>query len=435
MRMRTWVSAGALAVFIAGGYVVYDGGWFKPVPAQAQAPQEAPAATPVTVVSVVPENVTLQLQLPGRVSPYKVAEIRPQVSGIITKRLFEEGSDVKQGEQLYQIDEALYRATYDSANADLLRAQANLKAVEARAARYTELVKSNAVSKQEYDDADAARAQGEADVAVARAALATAKINLEYTRVLSPISGRIGKSQVTEGALVTANQSGTMSTVQQLDPIYVDITQSSSDLMKLRRQLAASGQPVEAPAVKLVIEGENEFFAHEGTLQFSDVTVDQTTGAVQLRALFPNPESILLPGLFVRAVLTIDQGLKGMMVPQKAVYRRADGSAYVWAVGADDTVAQQAVTLDRAVGDKWLLSGGLDEGARVVVEGVQKIKPGAKVQPVPAGAAQNAVPVQPSGTPPAGKAEEKPAQPQPPAGADEPAAVQPEQKTDAPKQE
>lgn len=388
MAMRTWVSAAAVAALLAGGYMAYDHGLLlRTAPAQAQAPQgqQPPAAVPVTVATVGQEKIALQLQLPGRVSPFKVAEIRPQVSGIITKRLFEEGSDVKQGQQLYQIDEAIYRAAYDRANADLLKAQANLKAVEAKAARYAELVKMNAVSKQEYDDADAARAQGAADVAVARAALATAKIDLDYTRVLSPISGRIGKSLFTEGALVTANQAGAMATVQQMDPVYVDITQSSTELMKLRRQLTANGKPVEAPVVKLVIEGETEAYGHDGTLQFSDVTVDQTTGAVQLRALFPNPESLLLPGLFVRAVLSIEQGGTGIMVPQQAVYRRPDSSAYVWLVAADDTVSQQSVTLDRAVGDKWLVSAGLEDGARVVIEGVQKIRPGAKVNPVAAG--------------------------------------------------
>ncbi|MDY0009111.1 MAG: efflux RND transporter periplasmic adaptor subunit [Bdellovibrionales bacterium] len=389
MAIRNVVSAVAVLALLGGGYAVYEAGWLRTSPAQAQAPAQdgPPPAVPVSVATIHQAPVPIQLQLPGRVSPFKVAEIRPQVSGIITKRLFEEGSDVKQGQQLYQIDEAIYRAAYDRANADLLKAQANLKAVEARAARYAELVKLNAVSKQEYDDADAARAQGAADVAVARAALATAKIDLDYTRVLAPISGRIGKSQVTEGALVTANQATAMSTVQQLDPVYVDITQSSSELMRLRRQLSASGKPVEAPAVKLVIEGDNEPYTHEGALQFSDVTVDQTTGAVQLRALFPNPESVLLPGLFVRAVVTIEQGVKGMMVPQQSVYRRSDSSAYVWLVGADNKVSQQNVTLDRAVGDKWLLAGGLEDGARVVVEGVQKIRPGAQVMPQEAGAA------------------------------------------------
>lgn len=389
MAIRNVVSAVAVLALLGGGYAVYEAGWLRASPAQAQAPAQdgPPPAVPVSVATIHQAPVPIQLQLPGRVSPFKVAEIRPQVSGIITKRLFEEGSDVKQGQQLYQIDEAIYRAAYDRANADLLKAQANLKAVEARAARYAELVKLNAVSKQEYDDADAARAQGAADVAVARAALATAKIDLDYTRVLAPISGRIGKSQVTEGALVTANQATAMSTVQQLDPVYVDITQSSSELMRLRRQLSASGKPVEAPAVKLVIEGDNEPYTHEGALQFSDVTVDQTTGAVQLRALFPNPESVLLPGLFVRAVVTIEQGVKGMMVPQQSVYRRSDSSAYVWLVGADNKVSQQNVTLDRAVGDKWLLAGGLEDGARVVVEGVQKIRPGAQVMPQEAGAA------------------------------------------------
>lgn len=386
MTMRNMVSAVVLMAAVAAGGYVWASGQAgaaetkeKAAPA-AGAPAGAPMAVPVNVVEVKAGRIPFSLQLPGRVSPFKVAEIRPQVSGIITKRLFDEGSDVKQGQQLYQIDDAIYRAAYDRANADLLKAQANLKAVEARAARYAELVKLNAVSKQEYDDADASRAQGVADVAVARAALASAKIELEYTKVLSPISGRIGKSMVTEGALVTANQANVMSTVQQLDPVYVDFTQSSTELIKLRRRFMSDAK-AKMPTLRLTVEGEADMYVHEGEMQFSDVTVDQTTGAVQLRAVFPNPEGILLPGLFVRALITGETSEPGTMIPQQAVQRRPDGGTYIWVVGADDTVSQQEVSLLRAVGDQWLLNAPLEDGTRVVIEGLQKIRPGAKVVP------------------------------------------------------
>ncbi len=381
MKMRTWVSAIVLTAAVAtGGYM-----WScresaaKEQDAAAAAPA-APQAVPVSVIEVKAGRIPFSLQLPGRVSPFKVAEIRPQVNGIVTKRLFEEGSDVKQGQQLYQIDDALYRAAYDRANADLLKAQANLKAVEARAARYAELVKLNAVSKQEFDDADASRAQGVADVAVARAALASAKIELEYTKVLSPISGRIGKSMVTEGALVTANQASVLSTVQQLDPVYVDFTQSSTELIKLRRRFMSDAK-AKMPTLRLTVEGEADMYVHEGEMQFSDVTVDQTTGAVQLRAVFPNPEGILLPGLFVRALITGETSEAGTLIPQQAVQRRPDGGAYIWVVGADEAVSQKDISLLRAVGDQWLLNAPLEDGTLVVVEGLQKIRPGAKVKP------------------------------------------------------
>lgn len=382
MKMRTWVSAVVLTAAIAtGGYMwACSESAAKEKDEAAAAAAAAPQAVPVSVIEVKAGRIPFSLQLPGRVSPFKVAEIRPQVNGIVTKRLFEEGSDVKQGQQLYQIDDALYRAAYDRANADLLKAQANLKAVEARAARYAELVKLNAVSKQEFDDADASRAQGVADVAVARAALASAKIELEYTKVLSPISGRIGKSMVTEGALVTANQASVLSTVQQLDPVYVDFTQSSTELIKLRRRFMSDSK-AKMPTLRLTVEGEADMYVHEGEMQFSDVTVDQTTGAVQLRAVFPNPEGILLPGLFVRALITGETSEPGTMIPQQAVQRRPDGGAYIWVVGADETVSQKDVSLLRAVGDQWLLNAPLEDGTRVVVEGLQKIRPGAKVVP------------------------------------------------------
>lgn len=367
-------------------------------PANGQKSGGAAAPAPeVTTVTITPQAVSLTSELPGRVSAFRMAEVRPQVSGIVQKRLFQEGGDVKAGQQLYQIDPAPYQAAVDSAKAALDKAQANLKSVQAKAARYQDLVKISAVSHQDYDDIVASQEQSRADVTSARAALDTAKINLDYTRVFSPISGRIGKSSVTEGALVTANQTTALATVQQLDPVYVDITQSSAQLIQLKRDIAqgrvaqAAGQQDKAgaaaqAAVSLKLEGDSQTYAHKGLLQFSDVTVDESTGAVQLRALFPNPEGDLLPGLFVRA--TVEQGVRdnALVVPQQAVMRSADGSASVWVVNPDNTVMPRPVKTVQAIGDKWLISEGLQGGEQVVIEGVMKIRPGASVRPSPVGA-------------------------------------------------
>jgi membrane fusion protein (multidrug efflux system) len=349
------------------------------------APPPPPPAEVGTVI-VQPERVSLSTELPGRTSAFRVAEVRPQVSGIVIKRLFREGSDVKAGEQLYQIDPATYQATLDSAKADLAKAEANLKSVKAKASRYAELVTINAISKQEYDDIVASQQQGEAQVASAKAGVDMAKINLEYTKVYAPIGGRIGRSSVTEGALVTANQAAQLASVQQLDPIYVDVTQSSAEVLKLRAAIA-SGQVRQgnnSAPVTLTVEGGEQAYGQPGELQFSDVTVDQTTGAVTLRAIFPNPNLDLLPGLFVRA--RISQGVKeqAIVVPQQAVVRTPDGSAVVWVVGADSKVAPHPVKTGQALGSKWLVTDGLQAGDQIVVEGLQKIRPGAQVKPVPA---------------------------------------------------
>lgn len=354
---------------------------------QAAAPKMPP--TEVGVVTVAPRTLEISSELPGRTSAFRVAEVRPQVNGIIKKRLFVEGSDVKAGQQLYQIDPALYQATLDSARADLVRAEATLRSVKAKAQRYSDLVSANAVSRQDYDDTMSSRAQNEATVSAAKAAVDTARINLDYTKVFSPISGRIGKSTVTEGALVTANQTAAMATVQQLDPIYVDITQSSAELLQLRREISAGhikGADAGQAPVTLVME-DGHPYELQGQLQFSDVTVDQTTGAVQLRAVFPNPKLDLLPGLFVRA--RVDQGSRenALTLPQKAVVRTPDGGASIWVVGADNTVSQRVVKTTQAVGDAWLVTDGIAAGDKVVVEGLQKIKPGMTVNPVAAAAA------------------------------------------------
>ncbi|GAB3445070.1 efflux RND transporter periplasmic adaptor subunit [Insolitispirillum peregrinum] len=348
----------------------------------------APAAPPppeVTVQTLAAQTVPLYTDLPGRTAAYRVAEVRPQVSGIVLKRLFTEGSEVQAGQQLYQIDPSTYQAAVQSAMADLAKARATAKSVEAKAARYADLVKINAVSKQDYDDAVASLDQAKADIMVAQAAVDTAKINLEYTKVYAPISGRIGKSAITEGALVTANQTTPMSTLTQLDPIYVDVSQSSSDLMRLRQAVSAGllqkGQADQAP-VTLTLDGSTQAYKHNGQLQFADVTVDETTGAVQVRAVFPNPDKELYPGLFVRA--RVEQGVRenALLVPQRATIRLPDGSAAVWIVGADNKVATRPIQATQAVGDAWLVNSGLQAGERIVIEGLQKIRAGAEVRPV-----------------------------------------------------
>lgn len=353
----------------------------------------------VGFVTIEPQRLELSAELPGRTNAYRVAEIRPQVNGIILKRLFEEGGAVKAGQQLYQIDPALYRAAYDSARAALARAEANAKVARVKAARYNDLVAVNAVSRQEYDDVSATLAQSEADVAAAKAAVDTARTNLAYTKVFAPISGRIGKSSVTEGALVTANQPTALAVVTQLDPIYVDLTQPSTDLLRMRRDIAEGR--VEAPGggtAKVTLHlGEGEAsFGETGKLQFSEVTVDEGTGTVGLRAVFPNPRQELLPGLFVRA--TVEQGVlrEAILVPQQGVVRNPDGSAAVWLVGADHKAERREVKAVRAIGDKWLVTEGVAAGDRVIVEGLQKVQPGAEVKAVPAGqtaAAADAAPV------------------------------------------
>jgi membrane fusion protein (multidrug efflux system) len=341
----------------------------------------------VGYVIVEPQRLELTTELVGRTSAVRISEIRPQVNGIVQKQLFEEGATVKAGQQLYQIDPALYRAAYDSALAALAKANANAKSARAKAARYKDLVAVNAVSKQDYDDVVATLAQSEADIASARAALDTARTNLGYTKVFSPIDGRIGKSNVTEGALVTANQTTALTTVTQLDPIHVDITQSSADLLKLKRTIASGrieGSLTGAP-VTLKFEG-GDTYAETGTLRFSGVIVDESTGTVQLRATFPNPKEDLLPGMFVRAVVGQGALPHALLVPQQGVVRNPDGSAAVWVVGADKKITKQPVTAERAIDDKWLVTKGVEAGDKIVVEGLQNLDmPGAAPTPVPAG--------------------------------------------------
>jgi membrane fusion protein (multidrug efflux system) len=353
-----------------------------PAPAQAPPPE-------VSIITIQPQRAVLTTELPGRVAPHLIAEVRPQVGGIIQQRLFTEGSDVKAGQVLYQIDPATYKAAFASARAALARAEANLVPARLKEERFRDLVKIKAVSQQEYDDAQAAFQQAEAEVESAKAAVDTARINLDYTSVKAPISGRIGRSAVTTGALVKANQDETLATIQQLDPVYVDVTQSTSDLLRLRQSLASgllkNGGATQAQ-VKLLFE-DGTAFAQEGTLKFSEVTVDQSTGSVTLRNLFPNPNLLLLPGMFVRAVLEEGTNEQAILVPQRGVTRNPTGSAMVLVVGTEEKVEPRLVKVARTVGDNWLVSEGLKSGDRVILEGLQKARPGTVVKAVPFGAA------------------------------------------------
>ena len=380
MKRSYIIIAGLLVVSIAAWYL-----WQKSSPGNRMGSDFKPE---VSVVTMKAEPVVLTKDLPGRTSAIRVAEIRPQVSGIVTKQFFVEGSLVKQGQQLYQIDSAPYQAAYNSTRANLGKAEANVKSVQAKASRYTELVTIGGVSKQEYDDAKASLAQAKADVAIAKSDVATARINLDYTKVMSPISGRIGQSKVTEGALVNANQSVALAVVQQLDQIYVDVSQSSEELMLLRKHHPdlKSGAPV-----RLLVDGKP--VGQPGKLKFSDVTINQGTGTVMLRVLFPNPNYELLPGMFVHARLEQWKDEQVMLVPQKSVSRNVDGTVSVWVVGKDGKVNQRPIGVSEIIGDKWMVTSGLKAGEKVVYEGIMKIQPGMKVKPVEA--AQPAVPAVP----------------------------------------
>lgn len=352
----------------------------------------APPAPQVAVFEVQSEPVPLVLELPGRTAPFLIAEVRPQVTGIVKQRPFREGSEVKAGELLYQIDPATYQAAYDSAEAGLARAEANLFAARLKAERFAGLVQIEAVSKQANDEAQAAFKLAEAEVASARAALAKAKVDLAFTRVSAPIPGRAGRSEVTPGALVTANQERALVTIQQLDPIYVDLTQSSAELLKLRRDLEAGRvqrKTADSVPVRLLLEDGSEYAA-AGKLAFSEVSVDPATGSVTLRAVFPNPDGVLLPGMYVRARL--EQGVSSdvVLVPHAAVSRDPRGNATVMVVDGENKVEARVVKAERSLGDKWVVSEGLAPGERVIVEGLQRVRPGAQVQvagaPAPAAA-------------------------------------------------
>ena len=368
-----------------------------------QGPAGERGPTEVGVVTLAARSVSIVDELPGRTVAYRVAEVRPQVSGIVQKRMFEEGSEVRNGEQLYQIDAATYSAALHSAEAALQRAEANRDKAVLLKDRYAPLHTADLVSKQAYDDAVTGVAAAEADVAAAKAQVETARINVVYCQVRSPIPGRVGRSLVTEGALVTSQQAAPLAVVQQLDPIYVDITQSSVDMVKLQRAFVSGelqhDQQNEAE-VSLTLEDGSEY-GQRGKLQFSEVTVDQGTGAVLLRALFPNPTRELLPGMFVRAKLTQATKRNALLVPQRAVTRNQQGDAVVLVVGDGNVIAERMIMAARTIGNDWLIDDGLKAGDRVVLDGLQKVRSGAQVKPVEIEAGQS----KPGSAPAAGVAQ------------------------------
>jgi membrane fusion protein (multidrug efflux system) len=346
---------------------------------QAQQQQQPPS--PVGVMTVEAVSQALMVELPGRSRAFLEAEVRPQVSGIITKRAFTEGSEVAQGQSLYQIDSATYKAALISAEADLASANAALGSAKAKAARYAQLVKTNAVSRQDFDETEAAYKEAQAAVTVAKAAINTANINLEYTEVKAPIAGRIGKSSVTAGALVTANQVATLATIQQLDPINIDIVQSSAQLLRLKANLR-SGQLLKSDNAKVTLMLEDgSTYEHQGTLQFAEVNVDETTGSVTLRAEFPNPDGTLLPGMYVRAQLNAGQDPQAILVPQRAITRNNKGQAVAMIVDKDNHAEMRVVKTAEVIGNQWRVVEGLAVGDKLIVEGLQKIRPGAPVSP------------------------------------------------------
>ncbi|MFI4868562.1 MAG: efflux RND transporter periplasmic adaptor subunit [Steroidobacterales bacterium] len=339
----------------------------------------------VSVVTLKPQPVTLTRELPGRTSAYLVAEVRPQVSGIVKRRLFTEGATVKAGEPLYDLDDAIYRAQYNSTRATLLKAQATLEAARRTANRAAEMVKIDAVSAQDNDNAIASLGQAEADVAAAQAAVDSSAVNLAYAHLVSPISGRIGISSVTQGALVTADQTAPLATVQQLDPIYVDVNQSSSEWLQLKQEIDAGRVQAGAAGAPTKIVLENgETYATEGKLQFTDVTVDPTTGNFLLRVIVANPNQVLMPGMYVRAIVGEGVIPEGLLAPQRAITRDASGGATALVVNRDGKVELRDVKVSRTIGDQWLLQSGLAAGDRVIVEGLQKVQPGMPVQAVEA---------------------------------------------------
>ena len=354
----------------------------------SKAPQAPPQAAPpeVGVVTVQPQRVAITTELSGRTSAFMVAEVRPQVGGIIQKRVFTEGSEVTAGQVLYRIDPASYQAAYASAKAVQARAGATLIAARLKASRYQDLVKIKAVSQQDNDDAQAALMQSEADVAAAKAAVDTAQINLAYTRVTAPISGWIGRSTVTDGALVTTNQLVALATVQQLGTMYVDVTQSSAEMLKLKQSLASGllkkGGASQA-RVRLLLE-DGSSYPLPGTLKFSEVTVDQSTGSITLRAIFPNPGGLLLPGMYVRAEVAQGTAPAGLLAPQQGISRDEKGLPTAMVVDAQGRAELRSVQTDGAVGNQWLIRDGLKPGDRLIVEGLQKVKPGAVVRAVAA---------------------------------------------------
>ena len=347
-----------------------------------QATNSAPQVTPVGVVILKSQALTLKKVLPGRISAFQIAEIRPQVSGIVESRLFIEGKQVEQGQALYQINPEIFKAQLAASEASVARAQASIASSKAKVTRFSELLKIKAVSQQDFDEADAAYKQAKAELLTAKAQLQTAQINLDYSHVSSPISGQISKSSVTVGALVSTNQAMALATVTQLDPIYIDLTQSSNELTRVKKALASgllTVDPATQMDVELIME-DGSIYPHKGTLQFSEVTVDPSTGSVTLRAKFPNPEKLLLPGMYARA--SIVEGVKSdaILAPQRGVSRNSKGEPTALVVSKNTRVESRVLKIDRSVGANWLVTEGLIAGDRLIVEGLQKIHPGAAVK-------------------------------------------------------
>jgi len=347
---------------------------------RAPAPEAAPE---VAVMTLAPKSVSISTELPGRTVPYRIAEVRPQVNGVILKRLFTEGGQVKAGQQLYLIDPAPFQASLESAEAALARAQASSTSTRLLAQRYKPLSEARAVSQQDYDNAVASHDQAVADVASAKAAVDTARINLAYTKVLAPITGRTGRSSVTEGALVAVSQTAALVVIQQLDPIYVDVTQASKVLLDLRRALAQGKlkQAGESQAEATLILEDGTAYGLTGKLQFTEVTVDSGTGSVTMRAVFPNPDNTLLPGMFVRERLEEGVDEDGLLVPQRALTHNQRGDAMVTVVGPDNKASQRIVKTERAIGDQWLIGEGVTAGDRIIMSGIQNVKSGETVHP------------------------------------------------------
>ncbi len=346
------------------------------------------APVEVGVVTVAPRPYTLTRELPGRTSAYRIAEVRARVSGIVLKRLFEEGSEVTEGQPLYTIDPAPYQAVLDSAKAGLARAEARYVSAKLQADRYDALFKASAISRQELEDVEAALQVALADVAAGKAAVQTASINLEYTRVFSPISGRIGSSQVTEGAYVQTGQATLLATVQQIDRLYVDVNQASSEVLRLRKALQSgvihsAGQGEGETRVTLLLE-DGSAYSHAGTLQFADITVDASTGTVRVRALVPNPQRELLPGMFVRARIEEGVNPSAILVPQQGISRNQRGQATALVVSGEGKAEMRVLTAEHAIGNEWLVTAGLKGGDRVIVQNLQRVRPGSPVSAVPA---------------------------------------------------
>ncbi len=363
-----------------------------------QPPAMQTAMANVTVVTLKTQPVTLSRQLPGRTNAFVVAEVRPQVTGIVKERLFTEGSLVTAGQPLYQLDDATYRADYNSAKALLARARAAVDIARYNTERAEKLIGSKAISEQDLFNARAELLQAEADIGVAQARVDATEVKLNYARITSPIDGRIGKSTVTRGALVTADQAKPLATVQQLDPIYVDLTRSATELLELRRELASgAARKTEGIPVTIILEDGSEY-THQGKLAFTDVAVDPMTGSFALRVVVPNPDSLLMPGMYVRATVSNAVLERGLLVPQRGIGRDARGNASALVVNSDNTVEQRAVQVGRTIGDQWLVSSGLLAGDRVIVEGLQRIRPGVPVQATEA-APQDAAAIRSDGKP------------------------------------